>query len=666
MGPIGVGGGGGTPQPVIMSPDQAPICAAQTTTTATLTISPLNIQPGDTVMVGTLISQPSGQTNYVGVTDPSGGNTFTSLRNDGSGNPGFASTNGPRVAIFATAPGGALLTNSVVVTRLTTANPVQFVGCVAVYRNVTAFGATPAATGAASGAASGTISQTLTQANNFLFAAIGPNATAAGGSVSPGTLLAQGVTATGAGGRLIICDNTATTAVQVACTYTFAAAAGWSGVGVELEGGSTGGGGATGVASFNTRTGAVVPATGDYTVAQVTGAAGLASPQFTGAPTAPTPASTSNDTSIATTAFVQNAIGGGGPPVPVPITNEHATCLGVATATSLPVPITIAAGDSVVVFVATRSPDSPATATDDGVGGANTYTVQLNNPATGSGAIGTRTVLTGPVGAAHAATTVTVNITGSAQNFVACVSTWTGVTAYAQPTGWTAPSAIGNYTAPNLTLSLANNVALYSIAAWGSAIASFTITPPGALLSPGAVGGSTSPVNFRICHVTAASATAVNCGWTVPSGSYSWYGQTLELVGGATTGGGGASPYPKVVNAVPESFLTPTTKTGNICPTSICSAPAIYRLNHYVSLTAACPAGTLQLTLHYTGVDGARTVTLLSTPLDLSSTSNTAGGNLRVFQNAGTAPVTYDVTYPAACSSSAAGGSVIFILEQLQ
>lgn len=53
------------------------------------------------------------------------------------------------------------------------------------------------------------------------------------------------------------------------------------------------------------RTGAVVSATGDYTVAQITGAAPLASPTFTGDPKAPTPATGDNDTSIATTAFVK-------------------------------------------------------------------------------------------------------------------------------------------------------------------------------------------------------------------------------------------------------------------------------------------------------------------------------------------------------------------------
>jgi hypothetical protein len=57
----------------------------------------------------------------------------------------------------------------------------------------------------------------------------------------------------------------------------------------------------TGVSSFNTRTGAVTLLTSDLTGA---GGAPLASPVFTGNPTAPTPAAGDNDTSVATTAFV--------------------------------------------------------------------------------------------------------------------------------------------------------------------------------------------------------------------------------------------------------------------------------------------------------------------------------------------------------------------------
>ena len=61
------------------------------------------------------------------------------------------------------------------------------------------------------------------------------------------------------------------------------------------------------VASVFGRTGAVTATTGDYTVSQVTGAAPLASPGFTGTPTGPTPAAGDNSTKLATTAFVQSA-----------------------------------------------------------------------------------------------------------------------------------------------------------------------------------------------------------------------------------------------------------------------------------------------------------------------------------------------------------------------
>lgn len=62
----------------------------------------------------------------------------------------------------------------------------------------------------------------------------------------------------------------------------------------------------TAVSSVFGRTGVVVAASGDYTVAQVTGGAPLVSPAFTGTPTAPTPATADNSTKIATTAWVNN------------------------------------------------------------------------------------------------------------------------------------------------------------------------------------------------------------------------------------------------------------------------------------------------------------------------------------------------------------------------
>jgi hypothetical protein len=63
------------------------------------------------------------------------------------------------------------------------------------------------------------------------------------------------------------------------------------------------------VSSVFGRTGAVVAVTNDYSVAQVNGAAPLASPAFTGVPTAPTNGSPSDSsTQLATDSFVQSAI----------------------------------------------------------------------------------------------------------------------------------------------------------------------------------------------------------------------------------------------------------------------------------------------------------------------------------------------------------------------
>lgn len=64
-------------------------------------------------------------------------------------------------------------------------------------------------------------------------------------------------------------------------------------------------GATAGVASWNSRTGAVT-----MTVADITGAGGApsASPALTGTPTAPTPAQSSNDTTLATTAYVRAAL----------------------------------------------------------------------------------------------------------------------------------------------------------------------------------------------------------------------------------------------------------------------------------------------------------------------------------------------------------------------
>ncbi len=96
--------------------------------------------------------------------------------------------------------------------------------------------------------------------------------------------------------------------IMPAAVPTSGDCASWGAGGVLADAGAacgTGGGGGSGVTSFDTRIGAVTLASGDITAA---GGALLASPALTGAPTAPTQTGTDNTTKIATDAFVQAAL----------------------------------------------------------------------------------------------------------------------------------------------------------------------------------------------------------------------------------------------------------------------------------------------------------------------------------------------------------------------
>ena len=100
-----------------------------------------------------------------------------------------------------------------------------------------------------------------------------------------------------------------------------------------------GGGGGSGVSSFNSRTGAVTLTTSDITSALTYSPANIASPAFSGTPTAPTAAAGTNTTQIATTAFVHNylPLAGGlmtGPvnwAFPAAITTTSSMAIGAAS-----------------------------------------------------------------------------------------------------------------------------------------------------------------------------------------------------------------------------------------------------------------------------------------------------------------------------------------------
>jgi hypothetical protein len=92
-------------------------------------------------------------------------------------------------------------------------------------------------------------------------------------------------------------------------------------------------GGAGAVSSVFGRTGAVVATNGDYGVAQVTGAAPLASPTFTGVPLVPTAAPLTSNTQAASTAYTDAAVaaaGGGSGDVKTVVTVTSAQLLNMA------------------------------------------------------------------------------------------------------------------------------------------------------------------------------------------------------------------------------------------------------------------------------------------------------------------------------------------------
>ncbi len=82
------------------------------------------------------------------------------------------------------------------------------------------------------------------------------------------------------------------------------------------------------------RAGAIVAASGDYSVTQITGAAPLASPTFTGTPSGPTPTAGDSSTKLATTAFVQSALPANSTAIPWLTFSHGGSNISFSTATN--------------------------------------------------------------------------------------------------------------------------------------------------------------------------------------------------------------------------------------------------------------------------------------------------------------------------------------------
>lgn len=178
-----------------------------------------------------------------------------------------------------------------------------------------------------------------------------------------------------------------------------------------------------GVSSFNTRTGAVVPATADYTVSQVTGAAPLASPTFTGTPAAPTPTLGDNTTKLATTAFTQAAIAA------IPATTN---VISSAVNTMTSVVNSISSNTPIVNSSAISTSVNNATVTINGVASSaaliinsNSLSSSVNTITSAVNGVSSNTPLVNSSAVSTSANNITVTINGVASSTAPLINTHT-------------------------------------------------------------------------------------------------------------------------------------------------------------------------------------------------------------------------------------------------
>lgn len=349
-----------------------------------------------------------------------------------------------------------------------------------------------------------------------------------------------------------------------------------------------GSGGGT-VTSVFGRTGAVIAITGDYTVAQITGAAPTASPTFTGIPAAPTAVPGTNTTQIATTAFVTAAVAGGGlvtsvfgrTGAVVAATNDYtiaqinglgtgvATFLGTPTSANLASVVTDETGSGALVFATSPTLVTPALGTpSSGVLssctgyavasltglGTNVATL-LSGASSGTGGpAGTisPTFTSTPAAPTAAPGTNTTQLATTA--FVAAAITAGAVTSI---TGTANQITVTGTTTPTLSVS-STFIAPGSIQATTS-LSAVAITGTGILTVSTAGALSASAVTFTGAPVTGGSATT-----------------TFPLVYLNTTGATG--PVTFSTNGTFLGFNAPSGFTGNYIDCHLNGAASVFSI----------------------------------------------------------------------------------------
>jgi hypothetical protein len=388
---------------------------------------------------------------------------------------------------------------------------------------------------------------------------------------------------------------------------------------------------ATGVTSFNTRTGAV-----SLTLADVTGVGGapIAGPAFTGAPTAPTPAGSDNSTAIATTAFVRaNFVATGGLTGFAPINSPAFT--GIPTgptpapgnstgqlATTAFVTAAVVASTAGVASFNTRTGAVTLTTADiTGAGGAPlagpVFTGVPQAPTAGAGTATTQIATCAFVSAAISASTAGVSSFNGRTGSVTLTAgdvTGVGGALLASPAFSGVPTAPTAAPGTNTTqlATTAFVMATAAVSAFNGRTGSVTLLSTdisaagGALLtSPAFTGTPTAPTAVPATNTTQVATTAFVTAALVAAGGVTTFngrGGAVTLLTTDITGAGGAPINSPIFTGTPASVTTaPGNNSTAIATTAFVTAALAAAV---VSFNGRVGAVTLTLA-DVTGVGGA-------------------------------------------------------------
>lgn len=291
-----------------------------------------------------------------------------------------------------------------------------------------------------------------------------------------------------------------------------------------------------------------------------------------------------------------------------------------------------------------------STYTSMGFTAASGYsTTQLYHSAINGASPATSLLLTVPT---------TGGITGA--KYVVCVAAYRNVGSIGTPQTYGNASNVSPSTFANFTTQTVNSV-IFSAFSYGVS----TTTSQGSTGTRLAGAATTTPSAAQgvICQLNAPTpgsqtACSLNVGNPVP---FTVMGVELSPV---STGTPITAQIPHALSSGAVTYSdTVSIPISALCSPITCPA-GIYRLSYYANVSTACTPGTLTIHSQYTDSVGAKTVDLMSTAFAFSSTTVPSSGS-RVFQNSGTASITYSTT-SVACSPGPGGGTFWLTLEQLQ